>query len=178
MLIKVGASRHHARRIQATPWTSDRIEQLVNPKPLPTPPKISRADVSTPPAGSPVRAAIMNALRPLYEDLFGAPIVFKVETLRVAAGFAYVVVHPERPNGAPIDQQVWKKASGSECFQYPASVEHEYWMKLDGGVWKVGLRNQMCADDSISEEGDLIGAPPQLAGKDQWPEQEFMPQPD
>jgi hypothetical protein len=51
-------------------------------------------------------------------------------------------------------------------------------MKLDGGVWKVGLKNQMCADDSISEEGDLIGAPPQLAGKDQWPEREFMPQPD
>jgi hypothetical protein len=71
-----------------TLWTSEQIEQLVNPKPLPTPPKISRAEVSTPPAGSPVRAAIMNALRPLYEDLFGAPIVFKVETLRVAAGFA------------------------------------------------------------------------------------------
>ncbi|MGD0642319.1 MAG: hypothetical protein ABSC22_16350 [Roseiarcus sp.] len=161
-----------------TLWTSDQIEQVVNPKPLPTPPKISRADVSTPPAGSPVRAAIMDALRPRYESLFGAPIVFKVETLRVAAGFAFVVVHPERPNGAPIDQKTWTKALTEQCFQYPASVEHEYWMKLDGGVWKVGVKNDMCADDSISQEGDLIGAPPQLAGLDQWPEREFMPLPE
>jgi hypothetical protein len=35
----------------------------------------------------------------------------------------------------------------------------------------------MCADDSISDQGDLIGAPPQLVGKDAWPEREFMPEP-
>jgi hypothetical protein len=158
------------------PWTADQIDRLLDPPPLPAPPRISRADVHTPGPGSPERAAIMNALRPRYEDLFGPPIVFKVETLRVAAGFAFVVVHPERPNGAPIDQAVWRKALGEPCFQNPVGVGHEYWMKQQGGAWTIGVKNGMCADDSISQQGDLIGAPAQLIGQDSWPEREFPPE--
>jgi hypothetical protein len=157
-------------------WSADQIDRLVNPPPLPAPPRISKADVKTPPPGSPERAAIMNALRPRYEALFGAPIVFKVETLRVAAGFAFVVMHPERPNGAPIDQATWRQALGEPCFQNPAGVEHEYWMKRQGEAWTIGVKNAMCADDSISREGDLIGAPALLIGEDSWPEREFPPE--
>ena len=147
----------------------------ISPPPLPAPPRISMSEVRTPGAGAPERAAIMNALRPRYEELFGAPIVFRVETLRMAAGFAFVVVHPQRPNGAAIDRQVWRKALGEPCYQTPQGVAHEYWMKLEGGVWTVGVKNSMCADDSISQQGDLIGAPPQLAGMSSWPEREFPP---
>ena len=157
-------------------WTADQIDRLLNPPPLPTPPRISKADVRTPAAASPERAAIMNALRPRYEALFGPPIVFRVEKLRVAAGFAFVVVHPQRPNGAPIDAAVWKKALGEPCFQEPAGVTHEYWLKQQDGVWAIGVKNGMCADDSISEEGDLIGAPAQLIGEESWPEREFPPE--
>jgi hypothetical protein len=156
-------------------WTADQIEKLVNPPPLPTPPTISMADVTAPRAGSPERTGIMNALRPRYEDMFGPPIVFKVDILRVAAGFAFVVVHPQRPNGTAIEQSVWQKAFGAQCFQNPRGVSHEYWMKLEGGIWRIGVKNNMCADDSISEEGDRIGAPPQLVGKNAWPEREFPP---
>jgi hypothetical protein len=39
-------------------------------------------------------------------------------------------------------------------------------LKKDDGTWMVGLNSDMCADDSISDQGDLIGAPPQLVGKD------------
>jgi hypothetical protein len=163
---------------QQTLWTADQIEQIVNPKPLPVPPTVSRAQVMTPAAGSPERAAIMDALRPRYESLFGAPIAFRIVKLRVAAGFAFAVVHPERPNGAAITQQVWTKALGKVCFQYPQSVEHEYWMKKEGAVWTIGLKNGMCADDSISQEGDLIGAPPQLVDLDAWPEREDFPLPE
>ena len=159
-------------------WTSDQIERLVNPPPLPIPPKVSRADVLTPRVGSAERVAILNALRPRYEDLFGRSIVFKVETLRVAAGFAFVIVHPQRPNGAPIEKLAWKKALAGECFQDPLGATHEYWMKKASNGWKIGVKNDMCADDSISDQGDLIGAPPQLAGMDAWPEREFMPEPD
>jgi hypothetical protein len=35
----------------------------------------------------------------------------------------------------------------------------------------------MSSDDSFSDQGDLIGAPPQLVAKDQRPEREFMPDP-
>ena len=156
-------------------WTADRIDRLLNPPPLPAPPRIALSDVTTPGPGSADRAAIMNALRPRYEEMFGPPVVFKVETLRVAAGFAFVVVHPQRPNGAPIEQSVWRRAFGGQCFQNPMSVSHEYWMKLDGGAWMIGVKNDMCSDDSISQEGDLIGAPPQLVGNDVWPEREFPP---
>ena len=159
-------------------WTADHVARLVDPPPLAVPPKVSSHDVVTPASGSPERAAIMDALRPRYEELFGKPIVFKVLTLRVAAGFAYVVVHPQRPNGSPIEQPVWTKALGQSCEQERSSVSHEYWMKKDGGAWTIGLKNDMCADDSISDQGDLIGAPPQLAGKNAWPEREFMPEPD
>jgi len=159
-------------------WTSDQIERLVNPPPLPAPPNVSRADVVTPRVGSAERAAILNALRSRYEDLFGRSIVFKVETLRVAAGFAFVVVHPKRPNGAPIEKSKWKKALGGECFQDPLGATHEYWLKKASNGWEIGVKNDMCADDSISDQGDLIGAPPQLAGMDVWPEREFMPDPD
>jgi hypothetical protein len=159
-------------------WRAEQIERLVNPPPLPVAPKVPMRDVVTPPTGSPERAAIMDALRPRYEELFGKPIVFKVPTLRVAAGFAYVVVHPQRPNGSPIEQQVWDKALGQSCFQDRSNVTHQYWMKQDGGVWTIGVKNAMCADDSIFDQGDLIGAPPQLAEKDAWPEREFMPDPD
>ena len=155
-------------------WTAEQIETLVHPRPLPVPPKISRRDVQTPQRGSPERAAIMDALRPRYEGMFGKPILFKVERLRVAAGFAFVVVHPQRPSGSPIEKRVWDRALGGACFQERESVAHEYWMQKRDGSWSIGLNNDMCADDSIIDQGDLIGAPPQLVDKHDWPEREFM----
>ena len=156
-------------------WTPEQVEQLLRPPALPAPPKIEPDDVMTPPPGSPDRAAIMDALRPLYEKLFGPPIQFKVVKLRVAAGFAFATVHPQRPNGAPIEAAIWKKALGEPCFQSPASVEHEYWLRRDKGAWTIGVKNDLCADDSIIEQGDLIGAPPQLVDMNAWPEREFPP---
>ena len=156
-------------------WSQEQIERLIHPPALPVPPKIQAEDVVAPPPGSAERAAIMNALRPLYEGLFGPPIQFKVVKLQVAAGFAFVTVHPQRQNGAPIEAANWKKALPDPCFQTPASVEHEYWLRRDKGVWTIGVKNGLCADDSIIAQGDLIGAPPQLAGMNAWPEREFPP---
>ncbi len=159
----------------ARSWTPGQVESLMHPPALPVPPKILADDVTAPAAGSPERKAITDALRPLYERIFGAPIEFKVEKMRVAADFAYVIVHPQRRDGAPIEATAWKKALGEPCFQSPATVEHEYWMLKKNGFWTVGLKNGMCADNSIIQQGDLIGAPPQLAGMDVWPEREFPP---
>ena len=159
-------------------WRPDQIEQLVDPAPLPNPPRVSLSQVHTPPPGSPERAAIMNALRPRYESLFGAPIQFRVDKLSVAAGFAFVVGHPQRPNGAPIERGAWTRALGTVCYQEPTSVTHEYWMREVDGVWKIGRQNEMCADDSIVDEGDLIGAPAQIIGRQAWPERESMPEPE
>ncbi len=159
-------------------WNAKQIEYLVNPPPLPAPPNVSLSDVVTPPPGSPVRAAILDALRPRYEELFGKPIQFKVERLRAAAGFAFLTVHPHRPGGSPIEREIWDKALGEPCFQNPNGAAHEYWMQMRDGVWTIGLKNKMCADDSILMEGDLIGAPPQLAGQSAWPERDTFPEPE
>ncbi len=60
-------------------WTSEQLELIVNPPPLPVPPKIARKEVVTPPPGSPERKAIMDGLRPTFEKVFGKPVEFRVE---------------------------------------------------------------------------------------------------
>ncbi|MEW6633089.1 MAG: hypothetical protein AB1440_19645 [Pseudomonadota bacterium] len=155
-------------------WRDDQLAKLVDPPPLPVPPQVAPDEVVTPAPGSPDRTALLDAVRPIYENMFGKPIQFRVETMRVAAGFAYMSVHPQRPNGSPIERKAWNKAV-RDCWQTPESVTHEYWMRKVGDTWRVGLKNQFCADDSISGEGDIIGAPPQLVQKDRWEERTTYP---
>jgi len=148
-------------------WTRKELAELLNPPPLPVPPKVRESDVATPKPGSPDRTALLNTVRPIYEKLFGKPIAFRVEIMRVAAGYAFIAVHPEQPNGAPIEKQVWDAAIGA-CILTPSSVEQEYWLKKVDGIWTIALRNQFCADDSIAGDGDIIGAPPELVGQTHW----------
>lgn len=55
--------------------------------------------VYTPPPGSAVRRAILDALRPDAEAELGGPVVFVVEELRVGSRYAYADVRPQRPGG-------------------------------------------------------------------------------
>lgn len=152
---------------KATFWTDEQLAKLVNPPPLPIPPVVTAKDVITPAPGSAEREALLDAVRPIYETMFGKPIAFEVQTMKVAAGFAFMTVHPERRRGAPIEQGQWKKL-GQDCWQTPKSVMHEFWMKKVNGAWQVALRNNFCADNSIMSEGDIVGAPPQLVGQTKW----------
>jgi hypothetical protein len=155
-------------------WTSEQVELIVNPPPLPVPPRIARKDVATPQPGSPERKAILDGLRPAFEKAFGKPVEFKVSSLRVAAGFAWVVVHPQRPNGVPIGKSEWDRAVG-HCEQDRANVVAQFWMRKRNDSWGVGWGNGFCASDSIAGLGYLIGAPPQLVDLDEWPGADFMP---
>ena len=155
-------------------WTSEQLELIVNPPPLPVPPTIARKDVATPPPDSLERKAIMDGLRPTYEKVFGQPVEFKVERLRVAAGFAWVEVHPQRPNGAQISKAEWDKAVGP-CEQKLTTVVAQFWMRKRGDGWHVGWGNGFCPSDSIAQQGYLIGAPPQLVDLEEWPGTDFMP---
>jgi hypothetical protein len=58
---------------------------------------------TTPPRGSPLRAELMDALRPTISAEIGGPIEFVVTDLRVMPPWAYAYVRPQRPGGAPID---------------------------------------------------------------------------
>lgn len=155
-------------------WTSEQVEKIVNSPPLPVPPKISQKDVVTPQPESPERKAILDGLRPTFETTFGKPIEFRVSSLRVGAGFAWVVVHPQRPNGMLISKKQWDAAVGP-CEQDRATAVAQFWMRKRDDGWKVGWKNGLCASDSIAHQGYLIGAPPQLVELDEWPGTDFMP---
>lgn len=155
-------------------WTGEQLELIVNPPPLPAPPRIAQKDVVTPRSGSLERKAILDGLRPTFEKAFGKPVEFKVSSLRVAAGFAWVVVHPQRMNGVPIGKAEWDKAVGP-CEQNRTTAIAQFWMRKRDDGWRVGWGNGLCASDSIAHQGYLIGAPPQLADLDDWPSTEFMP---
>lgn len=60
------------------------------------------AQVATPPQGSPLRAAILDAIRGITVAEFGGPIEFVVVDLRVLGEWAFAVVHPQRPGGGEI----------------------------------------------------------------------------
>lgn len=56
-----------------------------------------------PARGTPERAALMDAIRPLVEVRVGAPVEFVVVRLRVAGDWAFAILDPQRPGGGQID---------------------------------------------------------------------------
>ncbi len=55
------------------------------------------------PAGSPMRRAILDAVRPPIERALRGPVEFVVQTIRVQSGWALVIADPQRPGGGAID---------------------------------------------------------------------------
>ncbi len=60
------------------------------------------AQIQTPPPGSPVRAAILDAIRGIATAELGEPVEFVVNDMRVLGEWAFVRVHPQRPGGGDI----------------------------------------------------------------------------
>jgi hypothetical protein len=60
----------------------------------------------TPPRGSPLRAQLLDTLRPTVMAEIGGPIELVVTDLRVMGPWAYAFVRAQRPGGIPID---WKR---------------------------------------------------------------------
>jgi hypothetical protein len=63
----------------------------------------ARAQAETPPKGSPLRATILDNLRPMVEAEVGKPVEFVVTTMRVLGEWAFVIVQPQRPGGGKIE---------------------------------------------------------------------------
>ena len=62
----------------------------------------SQNTVQKPAPGSKVRKAVLDGLRPSIEKDLKQKVIFKVETIRVYKGWAFVHVYPIQPNG-PVD---------------------------------------------------------------------------
>jgi len=61
------------------------------------------ADYTTPKAGSELRKEILDAVRVPAEKYFGERVVFELEELRVADGYAFLHGKATQPDGKPID---------------------------------------------------------------------------
>jgi hypothetical protein len=145
-------------------WSKAQVETIVAAPYPPEPPKVRKTDVTTPKAGSPERKAILDALRPAFEAEMKAPVEFKVSMMKVAAGFAFVSVHPQRPGGKEISAADWNASIGP-CEYDRREANAQFWMHKHNGVWRIawGLVGDLCATDAPSAgQGWLVGAPPQL----------------
>ncbi len=56
-----------------------------------------------PARGSELRAALTDAVRPHVEWLLGAPVEFRVASMRVAGDLGFAILDPQRPGGGAID---------------------------------------------------------------------------
>ena len=61
------------------------------------------AQVETPAPGTPLRKAILDALRPMVAAEVGAPVEFGSVNMRVLGEWAFVIAVPQRPGGGPIE---------------------------------------------------------------------------
>jgi hypothetical protein len=70
--------------------------------------------IVSPERGNPLRAEILNALRPTVEKETDGPVIFVVHALNVMDGWANAEVTPQRPGGALVD---WRKTKFRHAFQ-------------------------------------------------------------
>lgn len=61
------------------------------------------AQVVSPPRGSPLRAAVLDAVRPMVEAELGKPVEFVVDEMRLLGEWAFVMLTPQRPGGGRIE---------------------------------------------------------------------------
>ena len=66
-------------------------------------PAAPQARYLQPGRGDPARSAILSAMRPVAETVFGAPVEFIDVEMRVNGGLAYADVFAQRPGGSDID---------------------------------------------------------------------------
>ncbi len=91
----------------------------------------SAGDIQSPPKGSALRASLLDAARPVFEQELGAPIEFVVTTLNVFGKWAYGDVRVQRPGGTPID---WIKTKFAEDFsQGMLETGHNLFLLKEGG---------------------------------------------
>lgn len=92
--------------------------------------------VSRPPAGSPTRRAILDALRPAVERRLGRNVEFAVGRIEVEQGWALVIADPQRRGGRPIDPGDYFSADDLEFMDgltitAVLRLENRHWRLVD-----------------------------------------------
>lgn len=89
-----------------------------------------------PKAGSAVRKAILDALRPSIEKDLKQKVVFKVDELRVYQGWAFVDAHSVQPNLKQIDFRKTRYREALEAGMFDGDSTYALLRKV-GNAWKV-----------------------------------------
>ena len=89
--------------------------------------------VATPPAGSPQRRAILDALRPAIEARLGPDIEFVVRSIDIRGGWAVVTADPQRRGGRAIDARRYFPADDLEFMD---GITVTAVMRFQGGRWR------------------------------------------
>jgi hypothetical protein len=93
------------------------------------------ARAAEPPRGSPLRQAVLDALRPRVERDIGPPVQFMIERINVEGSWAFVSATPQRLNGAPVD---WSRTRFARDFAADAMSDSLLaLLRNEGGAWRV-----------------------------------------
>jgi hypothetical protein len=111
------------------------------------------------PAGSPVRAAILDAVRPPVQRALGGPVEFVVRTMRVQSGWALVIADPQRPGGGRIDPRRYFSADDLEGMD---GLTVNAIVRLQGGRWR--LVGHAIGPSDVWYCDPALGAPRALTG--------------
>jgi hypothetical protein len=99
------------------------------------PSALAQARPHTPARGTPERQALMDALRGRMRQELGKPMIFEVNELRVVGDWAFAMVIPRKPDGAPFDYSGTPMEEGwREGFVDDASVAL---LRRERGAWRV-----------------------------------------
>jgi hypothetical protein len=100
----------------------------------------------TPERGSALRSDLMDALRPHAEWQVGAPVVFRVDALRVNGDVAFGSLHPLRPGGREITRdEVPDRPGWDNPFDWDG-VQMQVLFQRSGNTW-VAVHHVMGATD-------------------------------
>ena len=118
------------------------------------------AQVETPAAGSPLRTAILDAVRPMVEAEVGGTVEFVVYDLRVLGEWAFVNLHPQRKGGGAI---VWTYTRYQAQHDADAFDENVTALLRDTPAgWLVYQYDLGATDASWVGWKDLYPAPPEV----------------
>jgi hypothetical protein len=114
-------------------------------------------------AGDPLRAILLDALRPTIEQDLGQPVQFVVTTLRVQGEWAFAVVTPQTRSGGKIDYMKTRHAERLREGAFDGGYV-EALLRNEGGQWIV--KDFAVGPTDVYHAGwpDRFGAPYQLLG--------------
>jgi hypothetical protein len=99
-------------------------------------PAAAQGTIVAPPKGSPLRATLLDAARPTFEQEVGAPVEFVVHTLNVMDGWAFGSVKLQRPGGVPIDWRRTKFADDVAQGVFEADISF-FLLRNPGDGWRL-----------------------------------------